>query len=103
MVRFWVGCGRAGCDRLPLRSQERSKVVLVSHLRQSVEHNPEVSQEIADMPPAGDDDRVDDGCAFAGIWVSDEEPVFRAKFQSDEFNRGLPKGVCPCYASFSVG
>jgi hypothetical protein len=81
MVTFWVRCGRAGLDRFPLRWQERPKVVLVGHRRQPVEHIPEVRQGIDAMTPAGDDDRVDDGRAFAGIGVTDEEPVLRAEFR----------------------
>ena len=69
------GVTGTGLRRPPLRRQERSQVLLGGHRRQPREHIPEISQRIDAMTAAGDDDRVDDGRAFAGIGVPDEEPV----------------------------
>ena len=79
---------------LPETRRERVEVVLVGHGRQAGEH----------VAQAGDDERVEDGGAAAGVGVTDKQPVFlpdgvRADGVLDQMEfstRLLSSMVCPC-------
>src|ERR1039458_2950404 len=62
--------------RLPVDGQQDAQGVLGGHRRQTPEDVAQVRQRFDAAALAGDDDRVDDRGALAGIGVADEEPVF---------------------------
>ena len=72
--------------RAPLRRQQRGKIVLIGHARQTGEHVAQVSEGILAVTPARYDDRVEDGGALTGTGIPDEQPVLLA-------NRQGPDGV----------
>lgn len=65
--------------RLPARGGERTEVVLAVHRGQAGEQVADIDLRVVPMPEAGDDDRVEDGGALAGVGVADEEPVLLPK------------------------
>ena len=62
--------------RLPPRGGERAQVIVIGHRWQPPEQIAHVDQRIDAAAPAGNDDRVNDGRALAGVGMPDEEPVF---------------------------
>ena len=64
--------------RLPARGRERAEIVLIGHSRHSREHDAQVGERVCAVALAGNDDRVDDRGALAGVGVTDEQPVFLA-------------------------
>jgi hypothetical protein len=64
-----------GSGRLPVDGQERTQVVAIGHTGQAGEDVLEVRERILAVPLAGDDERVNDGRALAGVGVADKEPV----------------------------
>ena len=61
---------------LPALGRERVEVVLVGHPGQPGEDVLQVRQRVDAAAFAGDDERVQDRRALAGIGVADKEPVF---------------------------
>ena len=57
--------------------QQRREIVLGGHRGQTREHVLEVGVGIEPAALGGDDQRVDDRGAVAGVGVADEEPVLR--------------------------
>ena len=61
---------------LPVLGREGAEVVLVGHPGQPGEDVLQVRQRVFPMAFAGDDERVQDRGALAGVGVADKEPVF---------------------------
>ena len=62
-------------SRLPVGGGERVEVVLIGECRQPREDIAHISEGIMAVALAGDDDRVNDSGALAGIGMANEEPV----------------------------
>ena len=61
---------------LPVDRRQSVQVEAVRQCGQPVEDVAQVGVGVFPVALAGDDDRVDDGGALAGIGMSDKEPVF---------------------------
>ena len=65
--------------RLPEGRHECLQVILVGHHRQPGEDIPQVKQGIDSPAVAGNDDRVQDRGALAGLGMADKKPIFDSK------------------------
>lgn len=61
--------------RLPARRGELPQVVLVGEAGQAGQEIAEVGERVLAVALAGDDERVEDGGALAGVGVADQQPV----------------------------
>lgn len=60
----------------PVGRSECAEIVLVGHGGQPGEHVAKVNKGIFAVTQTGDDDRVEDRGALAGVGMTNEEPVF---------------------------
>ena len=67
--------------------QQRREIVLGGHRGQTREHVLEVSVRVEAATLGGDDERVDDRGAIAGVGVADKEPVLRPEFAGADGKR----------------
>lgn len=59
--------------------QQRTQIVGRGHSGQATEHVAQIVVRIVTLVLTGDDQRVDDGGAIAGVRMADEEPVLHAQ------------------------
>lgn len=64
-----------GWGGLPVGGQQRRHIILIGHSRLAREDVFEVGKGFFAVALAGNDNRVDDGGALAGVGMTDEEPV----------------------------
>ena len=77
-LRLRLAGRRAQLDyagRLPAGRSQRPEVVAVSHAGQAGEHVAQVNRRIFAVALAGDDQRVNDRRALAGVGMADKQPV----------------------------
>jgi hypothetical protein len=77
-----TGLGRG---RLPAVRRELAQVVLVGHAGQPGQEVAQVGERVFAVALAGDDQRVEDGRALAGVGMPDKQPVLFA-------DAGRPQG-----------
>lgn len=70
----------SGCQRAGVRAARSSRLVIARH---ALEEVAQVYEGVFPVALAGDDERVEDGHALAGVGMSDEEPVFLADGRGD--------------------